>query len=74
MLFILTHGHMPDINILVASLDLGHFFSWLKDSKKLAFMGHLFPGPRHSVYVSISTNQFTTQNKRTRSHEQKHSL
>lgn len=25
-LFILTHGHTPDINILVASLSLGLFF------------------------------------------------
>lgn len=33
MLLILTHGHMPDNNILVASLGLEHI-SWLKDSKK----------------------------------------
>lgn len=46
---------MPDINILVASLGLGHF-SWLKDSKMLAFIGHSFPGPRHFMYVPISRN------------------
>lgn len=34
MLFILTHGHMPDINILVARLGLG-YFPWLKDSKRV---------------------------------------
>lgn len=42
MLLILTHGHMPDINILVASLGLGHI-SWLKDSKNINIYWTLVP-------------------------------
>lgn len=43
MLLILTHGHTPDINILVASLSLGLFFFLAKRQQKVSIYWTLVP-------------------------------